>query len=72
MGNINFLRVTREIISTLMIALPKNRLHIHITIPRVLNVGIKILESWKRVEWTTNPDWLDYCNTMDRVIVPTL
>jgi len=64
------------IISTLMqdTSLPKQPdLHIHITIPTEFNkVGIKNIGITAGVEWTNpNPDWLDACNTMDRVIVPS-
>ena len=64
------------IISTLMndTQLPKQPdLHIHITIPTEFNkVGIKNIGVTAGVEWTNpKPEWLEACNRMDRVIVPS-
>ena len=64
------------IISTLMsdTQLPKQPdLHVHITIPTEFNkIGIKNIGVTAGVEWTNpKPEWLEACNRMDKVIVPS-
>ena len=64
------------IISTLMQEANLSRqpdLHIHITIPTEFNkIGTKNIGITAGVEWTNpKPEWLEACNRMDRVIVPS-